>query len=115
MPHEVIGVSAPMLSSFLGDFSKDANERAMVDGAYDTGLRAIMFTDIEGSTGVSTIHGDETAVRLVRRHDTIVSNALTLSRLHQPQPGRHRHADFSLTPHANQGTPRRNPGYRATR
>jgi class 3 adenylate cyclase len=36
-----------------------------------------MFTDIEGSTGVSTVHGEETAVRLVRRHDTIVRDGLS--------------------------------------
>lgn len=76
MPHELIEVSAPMLSGFLGDTSKDADERAMVEGDYDTGLRAIMFTDIEGSTDVSTKHGDATAVELVRRHDGIVRAAL---------------------------------------
>jgi len=76
MPHELIEVSAPMLSGFLGDTTKDADERAMVEGGYDTGLRAIMFTDIEGSTDVSTKHGDATAVELVRRHDGIVRGAL---------------------------------------
>jgi class 3 adenylate cyclase len=76
MPHEVIEVSAPMLSGFLGDTSKDDDERAMVDGDFDTGLRAIMFTDIEGSTDVSTTHGDEAAVELVRHHDGIVRGAL---------------------------------------
>jgi class 3 adenylate cyclase len=76
MPHELIEVSARMLSQFLGDTSKDADERATVDGDYDTGLRAIMFTDIEGSTDVSTAHGDEAAVDLVRRHDRVVREAL---------------------------------------
>ncbi len=77
MPHEVIEVSASMLSGFLGDTSKDDDERAMVDGSYDTGLRAIMFTDIEGSTDVSTAQGDRAAVELVQRHDGIVRAALT--------------------------------------
>ena len=76
MPHELIEISTSMLSQFLGDTSKDADERVMVDGDYDTGLRAIMFTDIEGSTDVSTTYGDEAAVELVRRHDGIVRAAL---------------------------------------
>lgn len=76
MPHELIEVSAPMLAQFLGDTSKDANDRAMVDGDYDTGLRAIIFTDIEGYTDVSTAHGDKVAVELVRRHNGIVRTAL---------------------------------------
>lgn len=76
MPHELIEVSAPMLTQFLGDTSKDVDERAMVDGEYDTGLRAIMFTDIEGSTNVSTAHGDTAAMELVRTHDQIVRDAL---------------------------------------
>lgn len=76
MPHEVIEVSAPMLSGFLADTSEDDGQRVMVDGVYDTGLRAIMFTDIEGSTDVSTTHGDAVAVELVRRHDNIVRAAL---------------------------------------
>lgn len=77
MPHELIEVSAPMLAQFLGDTSKDPDERVMVDDVYDTGLRAIMFTDIEGSTDVSTSHGDQAAFDLVRRHDEIVRSALT--------------------------------------
>ena len=76
MPHELIEVSASMLTQFLGDTSNDDDERAMVDGKYDTGLRAIMFTDIEGSTDVSTSLGDEAAVELVQRHDAIVRSAL---------------------------------------
>lgn len=80
MPHELIEVSSQMLTQFLGDTSKDADERAMVDGEYDTGLRAIMFTDIEGSTDVSTTHGDEAAVELVRRHDGIVRDAVAKGR-----------------------------------
>jgi class 3 adenylate cyclase len=80
MPHELIEVSAPMLTQFLGDTSTDAHDRAMVDGEYDTAIRAIMFTDIEGSTDVSTTHGDEAAMELVRRHDEIVRDAVAEGR-----------------------------------
>ena len=77
MPHDVIEVTAPSLATFVGDWSNDADHRAMTpDAEPDTGLRAIMFTDIEGSTAVSTREGDEAAFDLVRRHDEIVRQCL---------------------------------------
>ncbi len=76
MPHEVIEVQAPTLAQFMGDTSTDDTDRVTIAGQPDSALRAIMFTDIEGSTDVSTRHGDETAVELVQRHNTIVRSAL---------------------------------------
>ena len=76
MPHEVIEVEAPTMAQFMGKIATDANERVVVEGEPDTALRAIMFTDIEGSTDISTSHGDKTAVDLVRRHNEIVRDAL---------------------------------------
>jgi class 3 adenylate cyclase len=75
-PHEVIEVETPTLSQFMGETENDATDRALVDGHADSALRAIMFTDIQGSTDVSTRHGDEAAVELVRRHNDIVRDAL---------------------------------------
>lgn len=76
MPHEVIEVGAPTLAQFMGFTDTDDNDRATVDGSPDTALRAIMFTDIEGSTAVSTSRGDQAAMDLVRRHDRVVRQAL---------------------------------------
>ncbi len=76
MPHEVIEVDAPTLGRWMGNTDTDAHDRRMVEGAADSALRAIMFTDIEGSTDVSTRHGDQAAMSLVRHHDTIVREAL---------------------------------------
>lgn len=76
MPHEVIEVGAPTLAQFMGFTEKDDNDRVTVDGRADTALRAIMFTDIEGSTEVSTRLGDRAAVDLVHRHDEIVHGCL---------------------------------------
>ncbi len=76
MPHEVIEVAAPTLAQFMGFTETDENDRVMVDGRADTALRAIMFTDVEGSTAVSTTHGDRAAMDLVRRHDRVVEEAL---------------------------------------
>lgn len=76
MPHEVIEVGAPTLAQFMGYTEVDDNDRVMVEGRPDTALRAVMFTDIEGSTTVSTTFGDEAALELVRRHDQIVHEAV---------------------------------------
>lgn len=76
MPHEVIEVAAPTLAQFMGDIANDDTDRVTVEGRPDTALRAIMFTDIEGSTAVSTSRGDQVAVDMVRRHDRVVTEAL---------------------------------------
>ncbi len=77
MPHRVIELDAPTMSAFLGPMDTDQADRVVLDdGKLDSGLRVIMFTDIEGSTSLSTEHGDDTAVEAVRRHDTIVRGCL---------------------------------------
>lgn len=75
-PHEVIEVETPTLAQFMGRTATDDADRALVEGQPDTALRAIMFTDIQGSTDVSTAHGDEVAMELVRRHNEVVREAL---------------------------------------
>ena len=75
-PHEVIEVETPTLAQFMGETENDSGDRALVDGQPDSALRAIMFTDIQGSTDVSTRFGDELAVDLVRRHNDVVRDAL---------------------------------------
>lgn len=76
MPHEVIEVDPSTLGVFMGLTDKDEHDRVTVDGVPDTALRAIMFTDIAGSTEVSTARGDTVALQLLRRHDTVVREAL---------------------------------------
>ena len=79
MPHDVIEVKAPTLAQFMGTRETDEHDRAIAEGHPDTALRAIMFTDIAGSTEVSTSLGDRAAVELVRRHNTLVRDALERS------------------------------------
>lgn len=76
MPHEVIQVKAPTLAQFMGLTENDEGDRATVGGQPDSALRAIMFTDIEGSTAISTSQGDKAAVEIVHRHDELVRKAL---------------------------------------
>jgi len=76
MPHEIVEVPAPTLSMFMGTWSNDADDRAMQGTEPDNGLRTIMFTDLEGSTAISTDQGDTAALAMVRRHDEIVRGCL---------------------------------------
>ena len=76
LPNNVIAVDPPALAEFLGNTESDAKDRATVNGELDTGLRMIMFTDIEGSTDVRVEFGDRAAVDLVNRHDGVVRDAL---------------------------------------
>ena len=76
MPHDVIEVATPTLAQFMGMNETDDDDRATVDGKPDTALRAIMFTDIEGSTAVSTSLGDRVAIDLLHRHNDLVREAL---------------------------------------
>jgi class 3 adenylate cyclase len=78
-PHEMIEVERPTLSSFMGDWEANVPDIARMEGPgtpVDTGLRAIMFTDLVDSTLASTQHGDDHAVAVLDRHDRIVRDAL---------------------------------------
>jgi class 3 adenylate cyclase len=78
-PHSMIEVERPTLSSFMGDWEASVPDIARIEGPgtpVDTGLRAIMFTDLVDSTLASTLHGDAHAVEVLDRHDRIVRAAL---------------------------------------
>lgn len=79
VPHKVIEVNRPTVSQFMGDWERHVPNEARTDGpdsAIDSGLRAIMFTDLEGSTDVSSRLGDDRALALIEFHDGIVREAL---------------------------------------
>lgn len=78
MPHSIIEVGTSTLNDFLGGYYLGESDRAMLGGTSkpDTGLRAIVFTDIEGSTNIATRLGDDRAMEILRHHDAIVRSAL---------------------------------------
>jgi class 3 adenylate cyclase len=81
VPHNVVEVEKPSVSLFMGDWEKNSpNIARRDDGQLDTGLRAIMFTDLVGSTQISSRDGDEAALELLERHDLIVREALSSHR-----------------------------------
>lgn len=78
VPHDMIQVEKPTVSRFMGDWEKNVPDIARHDDAeLDSGLRAIMFTDLVGSTQISSRDGDATAIEILNRHDRIVRGALT--------------------------------------
>jgi class 3 adenylate cyclase len=77
----VIEVEKPSVSQFMGNWERSApNVARDSSGAVDSGLRAIMFTDLAGSTQVSTRDGDAKAMELLAGHDRIVRGALEENR-----------------------------------
>lgn len=77
-PHRMIEVSGESMAGFFGEWRLDDDDRAVDhEGSPDDALRTIMFTDIVGSTEVSSRHGDEAAIELLGTHDDVVRHCLT--------------------------------------
>jgi class 3 adenylate cyclase len=78
VPHDMVEVDKPSVDLFMGDWERNVPDIARhEDRELDTGLRAIMFTDIVGSTQISSRDGDAAALELLERHDRIVRDALS--------------------------------------
>jgi class 3 adenylate cyclase len=81
VPHDMVEVERPTVSRFMGDWERSVPNMARhEDAEIDTGLRAIMFTDLVDSTLVSSRDGDVKAMELVSFHDRIVREALASNR-----------------------------------
>ena len=73
--HTIIEVDANRVSEFLG-----RPPTADVGKPYvATAFRTVLFTDIEGSTALTQRLGDIGALRVLRRHDDVVREALKTS------------------------------------
>ncbi len=69
---DVIEVDGRSVERFLGPITDHAPGEAYVETAF----RAILFTDIEGSTDMTQRLGDRGAMELLRTHDRIVRHSL---------------------------------------
>ncbi|MGI9523876.1 MAG: nickel-binding protein [Hyphomicrobiaceae bacterium] len=74
--NEMIEVDVSAVEAFLGRIQDPpaAPTKAIDESAF----RAIMFTDMVGSTEMTSRHGDQMAVELLRTHDAIVRRSLEL-------------------------------------
>src|SRR5579884_83537 len=77
---EIIAVDLRVVEAFLGRIADPRPPPAANVIGMDRGLRAVMFTDIVGSTEKTVRLGDEAALELVRVHDDIVRRCLAMHR-----------------------------------
>jgi class 3 adenylate cyclase len=73
---EIIEVALSAVEAFLGRISDPKPAPNAAGMSLDSGHRTIMFTDIVGSTEMTTRLGDVAATELVRAHDALVRRAL---------------------------------------
>jgi class 3 adenylate cyclase len=73
---EVLEVPLSAVEAFLGRIQDPHPASAQSGPQMDLGLRAIMFTDIVGSTEMTERLGDRVSTELVRAHDSIVRRDL---------------------------------------
>jgi class 3 adenylate cyclase len=76
IPSDIIPVDLAAVEAFLGRIGDPQLNARSTAPAMDTGLRAVLVTDIVGSTELTTRLGDAAALELVRVHDALVRRAL---------------------------------------
>ena len=74
--HAIIPVDLVAVEAFLGRIGDPRAAPGAAAAAMDPGLRAVMFTDIVGSTEMTARLGDSAALELVRVHDALVRRGL---------------------------------------
>jgi class 3 adenylate cyclase len=75
MAEDIIPVDLSAVEAFLGRISDPPSE-SRTEATHDGGLRAIMFTDIVDSTGLTARLGDRRGVEMIRAHDSLTRRAL---------------------------------------
>lgn len=73
---DIIAVDLAVIEAFLGRIGDPKVTPGTAVSAMDGGLRAVMFTDIVGSTEMTARLGDAAALELVRVHDALVRRGL---------------------------------------
>jgi class 3 adenylate cyclase len=73
---DIIEVALSAVEAFLGRISDPQPHTDAPDARADSAHRAIMFTDIVGSTEMTARLGDVAATELIRAHDSLVRRAL---------------------------------------
>lgn len=73
---KIIEVAPEVAESFLGGCEADASGAARKGREYDSGVRTVLFTDMENSTSLTQHLGDEAAMVALSIHDRIVRSAL---------------------------------------
>jgi class 3 adenylate cyclase len=77
---EIIAVDLAAVEAFLGRINDPRHAPDTAAPEMGAGLRAVMFTDIVGSTEMTTRLGDAAALELVRVHNALVRRGLASHR-----------------------------------
>jgi class 3 adenylate cyclase len=77
---DIIAVDLAAVEAFLGRIGDPKVPPGSTAPRMDAGLRAVMFTDIVGSTEMTMRLGDTAALELVRVHDALVRRGLAAHR-----------------------------------
>jgi len=82
LAEKVIEVDPDILEGFLGGGEDASTGEVMLAGASnrDSGVRTILFTDLVGSTQLTSELGDEGSMAQLRVHDGIVREALVITK-----------------------------------
>jgi class 3 adenylate cyclase len=77
----IIEVTPDLAEAFLGEGeAAAAGDVRTGTGRSDSGIRTVLFTDIVESTLLTQRIGDRAAMEMIGFHDTVVRNALTVTR-----------------------------------
>jgi len=76
IPGAIIPVDLAAVEAFLGRIGDPRAAPGAPAPSVDPGLRAVLFTDIVGSTEITARLGDNAALELVRAHDALVRRGL---------------------------------------
>jgi class 3 adenylate cyclase len=76
IPSEIIPVDLSAVEAFLGRISDPRAAPESITPGMNVGMRAVLVTDIVGSTEMTVRLGDAAALDLVRVHDALVRRAL---------------------------------------
>src|SRR5262249_21284623 len=80
IPTDIIAVDLTAVEAFLGRIGDPETAPGATVPERGAGLRAIMFTDIVGSTEMTARLGDAAALELVRVHDALVRRGIATHR-----------------------------------
>jgi class 3 adenylate cyclase len=72
LAREIIEVDEPAVARFMGGLTRHAVGEVYEDSAF----RAVLFTDLVGSTDLTQRLGDSAAMQILRRHDAVVRDAI---------------------------------------
>jgi class 3 adenylate cyclase len=72
--NEIMEVDLDIVQAFLGRVEDPTP--ATDEETPDSPFRAVMFTDLEGSTEMISVHGDEKSMELLRVHNSLTRDAL---------------------------------------